>query len=84
MAGANIVARMLIPTAGLALPFPASRLWLPAAALAIGHALAYDDAWKRLISRLPTAAVGFGQAAIIMLAILFAAGSDKAFVYFQF
>jgi alginate O-acetyltransferase complex protein AlgI len=84
MAGANIVSRMLIPTAGLALPFPASRLWVPAAALAIGHALAYDGAWKRLIARLPAPAVGFGQAAIIMLAILFAAGSDKAFVYFQF
>jgi len=83
-AGLSMLQAMMIPTGGLGIPFPQGQLWAAVAMVAVGHALGQGGLWKRLAVRLPPPVIGFGQAAIITLALLVAPGSGKAFVYFQF
>jgi alginate O-acetyltransferase complex protein AlgI len=54
------------------------------ALVAICHLLALCGPWKKVVARLPAPMVGFGYATVLILALLLAPSSGKAFIYFQF
>jgi alginate O-acetyltransferase complex protein AlgI len=59
-------------------------VWWCAAFVALCHALAQGDRWKRLVARLPAPVFGFGHALALTVALLLVAGAGRPFVYFQF
>jgi alginate O-acetyltransferase complex protein AlgI len=82
-AGLDMVRAMVFPRTGQVQLLMTSVLWC-AALVALGHALAYRDLWKRLVARLPAAYVGMAFSFFCLLALLLATGAGRTFVYFQF
>ena len=54
------------------------------ALFALLHLLAAFRVWPRMVLRLPSPVLGLGYAAVVLLVLVLAPGSEKAFIYFQF
>ncbi len=80
----TMLARMLAPSAGAALPLEAAGLYLTFAVVAAGHALGQGGAGWRLWEALPAPLRGLSFGAGLTAALVLAPGASKAFVYFQF
>jgi hypothetical protein len=50
----------------------------------IEHAFRVWKPRRATVDRIPAAAVGFGYAALLSIALLLAPSETKAFIYFQF
>lgn len=81
--GFEIVWALVVPRADL-VPVALASVWVCALFVAVCHALAWRDLWKRLVESLPTPAYGFGHAMTFTAALLLISGHGRAFVYFQF
>jgi hypothetical protein len=75
---------MFRPQAGLGPPISTDYLWAFLAVIVVAHALGKSGAWKRLSPRVPAPVTGLGHGVTLTLALMLAAGSGRAFVYFQF
>jgi alginate O-acetyltransferase complex protein AlgI len=82
--GLNILRAIVVPRAGLSLPGSLSNLLLALGVVVAGHAIARARRWPDLSMRVPAPLAGFGHAAALMMVLLLAPGSGRAFVYFQF
>ncbi len=82
-AGLDMLRGMVFPRTGQVQLLMTSVLWC-AALVALGHALAYRDLWKRLVARLPAEVIGLAFSLCCLLALLLATGAGRTFVYFQF
>jgi alginate O-acetyltransferase complex protein AlgI len=76
--------RLAVPSSGLGPPLHAAGVWYTAALVALCHALAARGIWRPLALRLPAPVLGCGYAAVLLLALVLAPGTEKAFIYFQF
>jgi alginate O-acetyltransferase complex protein AlgI len=76
--------RLLVPHSGLGLPLPAVGFWYTVGCVAICHFLGQTGFWKKWAPRLPAPALGFGYATALIVTMVLAPDSGKAFIYFQF
>lgn len=76
--------RLFVPQAGAATPVPELSFWITVLVVVVCHVLAVRGLVTRLLDRLPAPVLGFGCAAILMLALVLAPDARKPFVYFQF
>jgi alginate O-acetyltransferase complex protein AlgI len=82
---ADFLHRLVIPNpSGLGNPLPQQSFVYLVILVALCHALAQRDLWKRIAVRLPAPVMGVGYAAVLTLALLLAPEVDRAFIYFQF
>ena len=79
-----MLGRLVIPHAGISLPLPAIGFWYTVACVAICHLFGQTGWWPRWAPRMPAPVMGFGYATVIILTMLLAPDSGKAFIYFQF
>jgi alginate O-acetyltransferase complex protein AlgI len=80
----TILGRLFILHDGMGPPLYSRSLWYTVALMAICHALAQRNMWKKVSKRLPAPVLGFGYAVACTLAMVLAPDSGKAFIYFQF
>jgi alginate O-acetyltransferase complex protein AlgI len=80
----EVLSRMFVPSAGLRCPLHDGGLWYTVALLAVCHAIGHYGLWPWLQKRLPAPVLGLGYSAALLLALLLAPPTDKAFIYFQF
>jgi alginate O-acetyltransferase complex protein AlgI len=83
-AALTIVQRMVTRSTGLGMPLPRLSLVSALVLLGVCHVLTHTGAWSILSRRLPAAVQGFGYAAVLVLALVLAPDSSRAFIYFQF
>jgi alginate O-acetyltransferase complex protein AlgI len=83
-AGLGMLRAILIPRGGAGLPVAPAGLWLALTTIAVGHAMARQRMWPQIAARAPAPIAGFGYAMALMMVLLLAPGSGRAFVYFQF
>jgi hypothetical protein len=83
-AGAKMFAGMFANHPGRPLPLAPVSLYVLAAAVFVGHAIAAHPRWPRLAEALPSPVRGLGYAAAVTAAFLLAPDAGQAFVYFQF
>lgn len=84
LCGFSMLRSMAFPHGGLPMPLPLGSLWCAALIVAISHLIGGSGRWKRLALRLPAPVIGIGQALTLSLALMFAMGGGKTFIYFQF
>ena len=82
--GFSMLRSMALPRGGLPMPLPLGSLWCAALIVAISHVIGGSDCWKRVALKLPAPLIGVGQALTLSLALMFAMGGGKTFIYFQF
>ncbi|WP_406700411.1 MBOAT family protein [Singulisphaera sp. Ch08] len=80
----EMLRRLFLPHGGAGTPAAELSFWITLLAVAICHALAVRGLTTRLMDRLPAPVLGFGYAAILMVALILAPDAGKPFVYFQF
>jgi alginate O-acetyltransferase complex protein AlgI len=80
----TVFARLAGLTEGRGVPLPIEGLAWTLALFALLHLLAAFRVWPRLVLRLPSPMLGLGYAAVVLLVLVLAPGSEKAFIYFQF
>lgn len=80
----SILRRMFIPTAGQLSPMPLAGFYLGMLLMAVGHLYASSDGFRLFFRRLPAPVLGTVFACAVLMAMLFAPDSAKAFIYFQF
>ena len=83
-AAADDVVPTLVPAPGHGLPQYIAGFWYTVALVIVCHALADRNAWRQIALRLPTPVLGWGYGMVLLLALLLAPGTSKAFIYFQF
>jgi alginate O-acetyltransferase complex protein AlgI len=83
-AGFDMVGRMLTARPGPGLLLEPVGLWLTVAVVALCHALAQRDLWRRWSALLPAPVRGLAYGGVLTLALLLAPDAGKAFIYFQF
>ena len=81
--GWEMVQALVVPRSDQLLQSMTS-VWWCMLLVAICHALAHRDLWKRLSANVPAPVMGFGHALSLTAALLLVAGAGRAFVYFQF
>jgi alginate O-acetyltransferase complex protein AlgI len=69
---------------GLPAPMPTHTFGWLLAGVVVAHLLGASARARRLGERLPAPVVGFGYAAMVVVAMLLAPDAGKAFIYFQF
>jgi alginate O-acetyltransferase complex protein AlgI len=79
-----MLTRLMVPHHGRGTPAPDGSFWITLGVFAACHVLARRGAWRRSGETLPAPVLGFGYAAMLMLALVLAPESGKPFVYFQF
>jgi alginate O-acetyltransferase complex protein AlgI len=84
LAGMTMLHRMVVPCPGMGTPLHNRSLWCLVGVVALAHALAQRNLWKKIVDRLPSPVRGFGYAAVLTLAMVLAPEAEKAFIYFQF
>ena len=82
--GRDFLRGLMMPRADQIAVLDMTTVWYAAVLLAICHALAYGDLWKRLTVRIPAPVAGFGHALTLTATLLLVTGAGRAFVYFQF
>jgi alginate O-acetyltransferase complex protein AlgI len=80
----TVFARLAGLTEGRGVPLPIDGLAWTLALFALLHLLAAFRVWPRMVLRLPSPVLGLGYAAVVLLVLVLAPGSEKAFIYFQF
>lgn len=75
---------LFVPRAGRGVPLPVDRFAILLAIVLIEHAFRVRKPKRATVDRIPAAAVGFGYAALLSIALLLAPSETKAFIYFQF
>jgi alginate O-acetyltransferase complex protein AlgI len=80
----EIFKRLIAPHGGQGAPMHVTGLLLTIAVVMAAHALTWRKLYQRFLSRLPEPALGFGYAAVLLLALVLAPDSSKPFIYFQF
>jgi alginate O-acetyltransferase complex protein AlgI len=80
----EMLRRMAVPHGGSAPPAPETSFFITLLVVASCHALAARGLGTKLMDKLPTPILGFGYAAILMVALVLAPAAGKPFVYFQF
>jgi alginate O-acetyltransferase complex protein AlgI len=75
---------LLVRHKGIGPPLPAIGFWYTVACVAICQYLGQSGLWRKWAPWLPAPVLGFGYATILVLAMLLAPDSGKAFIYFQF
>ena len=88
-AGAEMLARMFVPTRGSPAPLAMHGFWVTVGLMVIGHAAGWyltrdPFAWRRTWERTPAPLIGLAAVAGIVLAVVLSPGETKAFIYFQF
>jgi alginate O-acetyltransferase complex protein AlgI len=81
---AEVLRRMFVRCHGLSPPIGLKSFYLLAGMVVICHLLVHFHLWRRLALRLPAPVMGFGYATLLILALMLAPDSGKAFIYFQF
>jgi len=83
---AQIFYRLFVPHDGMSVNYPLSSGSLAFAfgILAICHVVADRGLWKKIAARFTPAEWGFAYALLLVLALMMAPESQKAFIYFQF
>ncbi|SIN93258.1 alginate O-acetyltransferase complex protein AlgI [Singulisphaera sp. GP187] len=76
--------RLFIPHGGAGTPAAETSFWITLLVVVVCHILAVRGLTTRLMDRLPAPVLGFGYAAILMVALVLAPDAGKPFVYFQF
>ena len=85
LAAAGIMLRgMVTPVTGAGLTMQLHGLLLTFAIVALGHVLALGDRWPRLWDCVPIPLRGLSFGAALVLVMVIAPGTSKAFIYFQF
>jgi alginate O-acetyltransferase complex protein AlgI len=80
----DVLRGMFTRVGGLSCPLHDSGLWYTVALLAVCHAIGHYRLWPWIQKRLPAPVLGFGYSLALLLALLLAPPSGKAFIYFQF
>jgi alginate O-acetyltransferase complex protein AlgI len=76
--------RLFVPGGASLSPVPAIGFWMTAGLMLACHLLHKDRAWVRPALRLPAAALGFGYAVLVGLALFLSPQGSNPFIYFQF
>jgi alginate O-acetyltransferase complex protein AlgI len=80
----EMLRRMFIPHGGSAPPAPETSFYITLLVVVSCHALAARGWVTKVTDKWPTPVLGFGYAAILMVALVLAPAAGKPFVYFQF
>ena len=85
LAAAGVMLRgMVLPVAGAGLTLQLQGLLLTFALVILAHILALQERWARLLESVPGPLRGLGFGTALVLVLVLAPGSSKAFIYFQF
>jgi alginate O-acetyltransferase complex protein AlgI len=83
-AAGDILGRLFVRHAGMGPPLAAIGFWYTMACVGVCHYLGQSGLWRKWAPRLPAPVLGFGYAMALVLAMLLAPDSGRAFIYFQF